>query len=854
MQTQSCPAAATLHEFLLGRLSIEDSGSLDDHLIQCDRCAERAGDLRATDEIVEAIAATKICDSGFEGIEDLVERGKQIFRDTRVLAGDETFDPVARDPAEYSKWKLDPSSCSFLQPAEELDEIGRFGDYRILSVLGSGGMGVVFLAEELSLRRQVALKVIKQGANKHTHARFLREARALAAVESDHIVTIHRVGEVDDVPFLEMPVLRGESLEQCLRRQERLSVLEVCKLGEQAALGLAAAHDRGLLHRDIKPGNIWLAAPDWRVKILDFGLVRQDDEPELTKLGTVVGTPQYMSPEQTRGDHIDHRTDLFSLGSVLYHATTGETPFKGSSVVATLVEVASVEAKPMSELRADVPDQLAELIMLLLSKDPNRRPQSADILAKQFAAIRHDLAITAVAPTRTANTVETEQECKIASSQAEGSPSRTRIPRKVYTAIAAVACGVLAVFATIVLQWDVGTGIVHVKIDSADQLVKLDITKDSLKIVDPNDGKIIQVTVDQEASMLRLEKEGFSAVTKQFEVTGTDGQIISARFVPKTSTVDHSKRDAQPSIIPDEVASNERRIAHWVIQHGGAVGTVDDGGTDGRFHDRIEDLPSSPFICSAVGFSGKLGCAEEELAILNELVPENILPYQPGVLILLTGLPITGACFKELAKIQQLESVRFDFCSSIESSNVLHFQGKPLESFFALQSNLGDELASLVAQTPTLEHVAFGTELTGQGIQALAGSSHVEIIGLWGCIRLTPQDFEPLGELPNLKELQIGTGHASDVAYQEKLRSLTQITTLRIHKDDDAPLTALEFLSEFKHIETLDLSYMRLAGLDMSPLREMPKLTMLLVRSSELSTDSIEQLRTLIPNCEIVFE
>jgi predicted Zn finger-like uncharacterized protein len=210
----------------------------------------------------------------------------------------------------------DPSLTDFLTPPQGPDELGRLGKYRVLKVLGHGGMGVVFQAEDPKLKRTVAIKAMLPtlAASASAGQRFLREAEAMAAVEHDHVVRIYQVDEDRGVPFLAMEFLKGEPLDSRLKREEKLPIPEVLRIGREVAEALAAAHATGLIHRDIKPGNIWLEAPRTRVKILDFGLARAaQQDAGLTQQGAIVGTPAYMAPEQARGEKIDARCDLFSL-------------------------------------------------------------------------------------------------------------------------------------------------------------------------------------------------------------------------------------------------------------------------------------------------------------------------------------------------------------------------------------------------------------------------------------------------------------------------------------------------------------------------------------------------------------
>ncbi|MBL9124591.1 MAG: transporter substrate-binding protein [Planctomycetaceae bacterium] len=281
----------------------------------------------------------------------------------------------------------------FLGPPSAPGDLGRLGDYRVLRVLGEGGMGLVFEAEDSHLQRRVALKVLRPelAANAMLRDRFIQEARSAASIPHDHIITIFQVGQHNNIPYLAMEFLHGETLDDRLKREGRLSIAETVRLGRQAALGLAAAHTRGLIHRDIKPANLWLeSSPEGgpsRVKILDFGLARAaGSSAQLTSTGLIVGTPTYMSPEQARGLTLDPRTDLFSLGTVLYRTISGQLPFAGSDALAVLTSLAIQEAPPLEELVPEIPQGLAKLIHRLLAKDRELRPataaQVADLLGR----------------------------------------------------------------------------------------------------------------------------------------------------------------------------------------------------------------------------------------------------------------------------------------------------------------------------------------------------------------------------------------------------------------------------------------------------------------------------------------
>jgi serine/threonine protein kinase/regulation of enolase protein 1 (concanavalin A-like superfamily) len=282
----------------------------------------------------------------------------------------------------------------FLTAPQDAGEYGWLAHYRVLTLLGEGGMGLVFLAEDSLLSRPVALKVIRpQIADTPGIAqRFTREARATAAIKHDHIVTIYQVGQERGVPFLAMEYLKGISLAHWLERGHSPSADVVLRIGREIAAGLSAAHRHGLIHRDIKPANIWLEAPSGRVKILDFGMARSEREDvEITRSGTVMGTPAYMSPEQARGEPVGVGSDLFSLGCVMYRLCTGRLPFEGESVMAVLTALSTTMPRHPRVWRSELPPALDELVMRLLAKAPADRPQSAEVVVKEIRAIEREL-------------------------------------------------------------------------------------------------------------------------------------------------------------------------------------------------------------------------------------------------------------------------------------------------------------------------------------------------------------------------------------------------------------------------------------------------------------------------------
>jgi tRNA A-37 threonylcarbamoyl transferase component Bud32 len=281
-----------------------------------------------------------------------------------------------------------------LLPPLEPDEIGRLGGYRVLSLLAQGAMALVFLAEDAALRRRVALKVMKPDLRDDVDAaqRFLREARIMAATEHQHLVRVFQVGQEEGVVYLALELLEGQTLEGWSAGIGKAPALDIVRVGREIAAGLAVIHQKGLVHRDIKPSNLWLEAPGQRVKILDFGLARYASDANFTRAGMIVGTPAFMSPEQGRGERVDARGDLFSLGGVLNYLCTGIQPFPGENIMAVLSALALLEPRPPHELNPALPGALSALIMRLLAKCPEDRPASAEAVIEQLRQIEADLA------------------------------------------------------------------------------------------------------------------------------------------------------------------------------------------------------------------------------------------------------------------------------------------------------------------------------------------------------------------------------------------------------------------------------------------------------------------------------
>jgi len=260
--------------------------------------------------------------------------------------------------------------------------------YKILEKIGSGGMGEVYLAEDTKLNRRVALKFLtaQYASDKDFRRRFKREAQAAAALNHPNIVTVHEVAEYEGRPYMAMEYVEGRLLKELIA-EKKLSVEEVIDIAVQMCDALAKAHGADIIHRDIKSQNV-LIDKDGRVRVLDFGLVKLKREMMLTQVGTVVGTAAYMSPEQARGEEVDHRTDIWSLGVVLYEMITGQMPFKGEHDQAVIYSILNTDPEPITSFRPKLPMELEDLIHKALARSTDERYQKTEDLLADLTSLR----------------------------------------------------------------------------------------------------------------------------------------------------------------------------------------------------------------------------------------------------------------------------------------------------------------------------------------------------------------------------------------------------------------------------------------------------------------------------------
>jgi serine/threonine protein kinase/HAMP domain-containing protein len=282
--------------------------------------------------------------------------------------------------------------------SREQDAMEKLGRYEIREIVGEGAMARVYKAYDPEIDRTLAVKLLKSqlADDDQYRLRFLREARAAGVLSHPNIVTIFDVGVDGKKPYIAMELIEGMTLSEVLASDKMLSVKEIVEIGIQLSRALDYAHRKGVIHRDIKPGNIMLLSETTTVKVADFGICRIDgaeggEQNQQTQLGDVLGTPNYMSPEQVMGQKVDSRSDLFSVGVVLYKLLTNALPFEGDSVISVAYKIAKSEAPPVQTLRPEIPLTLRRIVERALKKQPEKRFQTGEELAVALIGVAREL-------------------------------------------------------------------------------------------------------------------------------------------------------------------------------------------------------------------------------------------------------------------------------------------------------------------------------------------------------------------------------------------------------------------------------------------------------------------------------
>ncbi|HEV8072018.1 MAG TPA: protein kinase [Planctomycetaceae bacterium] len=866
-ELRSCPWRDELQQMVLGKLNRSRAEAIAQHLDTCPTCLDALREWVISDEILEAVQAGRAANS---------EPTKTMYLPIGRIRDAVSTWLVAHDDTRTDHEALPPSLADFktvLSPPQSADEIGRIADFRVLRLLGIGGMAAVFEAEDTRLKRRVALKLLhpgtasKPGANE----RFLRESQSAAALKHEHVVTIHQVGLHEGTPFLVLELLHGETLEDHLARTGRLNVPEIIRIGREIAEGLAAAHAGGLLHRDIKPANIWLEGPEssnpaksasrddghvesvappvesnrlphsepasGRVKILDFGLAKSwSAEPEISHAGMMIGTPRYMAPEQVAGDALDPRTDLFSLGCVLYRMATGRAPFGGSDLLSVLRALACEEPPPVRTLNPQVPAALSDLISQLISKSADQRPSSAQEVVHRLQAIADDLAAGRgfVAP---------------ANGLMEREPQGHR--GRVFTWFAAIALMILLplgyLFGAQLIRIATNKGQVVIQID--DPEVAVTIQENRVAIQDrPGQREITLKAGEHQLEVTVKESTGEKTFTtdkfmlrrggrKVIEVREELSKALSARpAVPPTPLVSRTGGPTE-EVHPERLSAGTdryRRVAQWVLSLGGSVTVQVPNQPQPTEVPAGTALPAADFELTQINLNARpvtdAGLDElTGLKNLNELVLSKTQITDAGVAHLqgLTGLKhlllnetqVTDAGLTNLRGLKNLNLLMLNW-SKVADSGLVH-----LESL--------TELRALYLR---------GTQATDTGLKHLQPLIKLETLNL-SRLPVTDSGFAQLHGLTQLRWLDLESTRVTDAGLTN-LRTLKDLQYLDLNGTavTDSGLVHLEGLTELRSLH-LRRTHVTDAGL--KHLGTLTKLETLNLSGLPVTDNGLRNLRTL---------
>jgi serine/threonine protein kinase len=811
-----CPPASELAELLQGKIVEPDLSKYSSHLEDCSACQETARTLTPYDTLVESLRgeATAADQIARDVPRLLIERLKQIPSSDSRIGLDVFGQEHAAEPPSNKQ--------GFLAPALEDDELGRLGHYRVLKVLGHGGMGAVFLAEDPKLGRHVALKAMlpRIAANPTAKDRFLREARAAARLKNDHVVTIYHVDEANGVPFVAMELLEGHSLDHFLRAKQPLETAQVLHIARDIAKGLAAAHEKGLVHRDIKPGNLWLEGAldsGFRIKILDFGLaLAARDNSHITQSGDIVGTPAFMAPEQARGDKaVDARADLFSLGCVLYQLCTGDTPFKAETAVGTLMAVVMNDPVAPDKLNRLVPVELSQLIMQLMEKNPERRPQSAKEVIDRLIEIERSLAGSGAAFTTSAlATRGTGANSTVHSYQAMASSKPSR-KRGASLALVGLSFAALALFAGTILFWQLPDGRV-VRIETDDPSMKLAFNKGELKVVGAYKEPI---TLKPGKVDLKIVKPGDNGDDFEFE---TDKLVVHKRdkIVLKIEMVDGRVQIVQAGkgvldskLLPVK-SDPDRAAAEWVLSIGGRIQL---NGVDPWFEDAT-NLPQGQFRVSQIALAHNSAVTDAGLSHckgLKELTYLNLDDTQVSD----AGL----AHFKELTALVTLNL----WGTKVTDAGLVHIQ-----------------------HLPALRELGLGgrTQVTTGGVLRLKSLKNLTHLYLDGS-KVTDAVLPHLKDFEHLTVLDLGATMVTDngLSYVTSVKGLT---TLSLHTTATTDAT-LERLKSVPAMTILNVDRTKVTDVGLRHLHALKELQLLYIRDTQVTRAALKEFHSAVPSCRI---
>ncbi|MDB5334720.1 MAG: hypothetical protein JWN70_339 [Planctomycetaceae bacterium] len=811
-----------------------------------------------------------------------------------------SLESLAKDTLESLVCSADSSPAS----SERVEPVPAELEYfRIESVLGRGGMGTVYLADDTRLHRKVAVKTLKRALAEKPGARdrFRREARAAAGLEHDNVIPIYYVGEADGIPFLAMPLLKGMSLDAYLGQTGgKLPPQAGVEIARQIAAGLAAAHDRGLTHRDIKPSNIWLepntgCPSGFRVKILDFGLAQaEEDDVELTQSGDIIGTPAYMSPEQARGEKVDARGDLWSLGVVLYVMTTGIRPFAARTTMGVLTSIAVDHPTAPTTLNPRCSLSLSNLVLRLLEKDPAQRPASAEAVIEALAKLEGESETLAACGADTLEVPLAENSLGTGSPSNQtavlGDPSAD-VARKFGFHQRGRVMAVAVALALLPLSWLFGGNVYRFVTDQGelvievnDKDIQVEIRQNGLIVRDKTSGRKFTLAARQ-GEIEVYEKNGIKLTTKKFELTRGDKRTVTITLedlasARKIKTPNAGKAVAKPPKVrdPDRWAAEYTLSVEGVIRINGEARDIRD----------VNQLPKEQFRMTSVSFAGLpqvgdagLVCFQNcrhltEIDMTSAAVSDNGLVYFKDnknlTKLFLTCGTVTDqglAYFKDCKHITQLSLggtavtdkgiAWFKDCdltylgiTEVTDAGLAHFKGCPNLTHLTLGNRVTDAGVANFQNCKNLTQLhLLGGQVTDAGLASFQDCHKINDLYLYS-LPATDAGLAAFKNCKNLSELRLnGTsvtgGCLSQLPHRKSLKVLNFFNT----KLADADLI---HVAGCANLQQLDLSKTQVSDAGLKSLEPLTRLRELNLVQTTVTFEAITRLQETLPDCHIIWD
>ncbi len=763
----------------------------------------------------------------------------------------ETLDQERGDDVE--------SALSVLQPSEKPGSLGRLAQFEVLEVLGNGGFGTVVKAFDEKLHRFVAIKLMSPllAVTRAPRRRFVREARTAAAVRHENVIAIYAV-EDEPIPYIVMDYIGGRTLQQKIDAIGPLELPDLLKIGGQIAAGVAAAHAMGLIHRDIKPGNILLEHSVERVRITDFGLARAADDASITQSGFVAGTPMFMAPEQAQGEPVDQRADLFSLGSVLYTMCSGRPPFRAANTLAVLKRVVEDTPRPIREIIPEIPEWLCELISVLHAKNPADRSKSAQDVADVFANRLAEVQGSGKTP-YVALGPKPDETRPLPAREIPKLERWLRWPRFFKRRPAVAAAVLVMVFGCLGLADATGVTDLHgtvIRLFSPEGTLVVEVEDPAVSVkIDGPDIVITgagarEIRLTPGNYLVEARKEDKVVSRELVTVTNNGRRIVrvsreappETKFTARSAETSAWERVVAALSASEQVKAVTARLKELNPSFDGAVVPTIENGVVRELTFNTDDVTDLSPVRALVRLRA-LKCTGfgDRNSPLTDLSPLSGLPLRTLVLAKgelfdlspLQGMPLTefkchGTRVNDLSPLSGMK-LRILNCVGLHVSDLSPLKGMPLETLDLTETKVDDltALAGMKLEQLGLErtNVSDLSLLKGMKLTALSvcGTAVSDLSPLTGmklmylhCGRSRVADLSPLDGMP-LKDLNLSETKVSDASLAQ-IKNRKELIVL-ILNDTQVSDLGLAHLKDHKNLRKLMLQRTKVSGL--SPLADM---------------------------------